>query len=193
VVVSDIESTVRYCRKPTTVRISCCCVVEAGTRLARRDAPRASFRGLPICGADFPDKRNQVEGTADDTMPRRDIEETKTAEPLPSSPPRPPRPPRSPRLLYGHDRPGTSALFVSLMTAFHRPTATGTMRESTRFGATCSESISTRRHATTTAFEAFTSLTLIPPRSRNQSSVRSLLSREQMSHLGPCWNLPSPT
>ena len=95
----------------------------------------------------------QVEGTADDTMPHRDIEETKTAEPLPSSPPRPPRSPRPPRLLYGHDRPGTSALFVSLMTAFHWSTATGTMRESTRFGATCSESISTRRHATTTAFE----------------------------------------
>jgi hypothetical protein len=61
-----------------------------------------------------------------------------------------------------------------LKTAFHRSTATGTMRESTRFGATCSESILTRRHATTTAFEAFISLTPIPPRSRNQSSVRSL-------------------
>jgi len=36
-VVLDIDSTVRYCRKPTTVRISCCCVVGAGTRLARRD------------------------------------------------------------------------------------------------------------------------------------------------------------
>ena len=73
-----------------------------------------------------------------------------------------------------HDRPGISAFFVSLKTAFHRSTAIGTMRESTRFGVTCSESILTRRHATTTAFEAFTSLTLIPPRSRNQSSVRSL-------------------
>jgi hypothetical protein len=88
--------------------------------------------------------------------------------------PRPPRPPRPPRLLYRRDRPGTSALFVSLKTAFHRSTATGTMRESTRFGATCSESISIRRHATTTAFEAFISLTPNPPRSRNQSSVRSL-------------------
>ena len=87
------------------------------------------------------------------------------------------RPPRPPRLLYRHARPGTSALLVSSKTAFHRSTATGTMRESTRFGATCSESISTRRHATTTAFEtfeAFISLTPIPPRSRNQPSVRSL-------------------
>jgi hypothetical protein len=88
--------------------------------------------------------------------------------------PRRPRPPCPPRLLHRHDRPGVSALFVSLKTVFHRSTVTGTMRESTRFGATCSESISTRRHATTTAFEAFTSLTPIPPRSRNQSSVRSL-------------------
>jgi hypothetical protein len=82
--------------------------------------------------------------------------------------------PRPPRLLYSHDLPGTNALFVSLKTAFHRSTATGIMLESTRFGATCSESILTRRHATTTAFEAFISLTPIPPRSRNQSSVRSL-------------------
>jgi hypothetical protein len=52
-VVPDIDSTVRYCRKPAAVRISCCCVVEAGTRLVRRDAPRASFRGLLNCGADF--------------------------------------------------------------------------------------------------------------------------------------------
>ena len=88
--------------------------------------------------------------------------------------PRRPRPPRPPRLLHRHDRPGISALFVSLKTVFHRSTAAGTMRESTRFGAMCSESILTRRHATTTAFEAFTSLTPIPQRSRNQSSVQSL-------------------
>ena len=82
------------------------------------------------------------------------------------------RPP--PRLPYRHGRPRTSALFVSLKTAFHWSTATGDMRESTRFGATCSKSISIKHLATTTAFEVFISLTPIPPRSRNQSSVQSL-------------------
>ena len=82
------------------------------------------------------------------------------------------RPP--PRLPYRHGRPRTSALFVSLKTAFHQWTATGDTRESTRFGATCSKSILIRRHATTTAFEVFISLTPICLRSRNQSSVQSL-------------------
>ena len=81
------------------------------------------------------------------------------------------RPP--PRLPYRRGRPRTSALFVSLKTAFHRSTATGDMRGSTRFGATCSESISIRHLATTTALEVFISLTPISPRSRNQSSVQS--------------------
>jgi hypothetical protein len=101
-----------------------------------------------------PLKWNKVEGTTGDTIPYRNIEETKTAE---NCPPHPPR----------HDRPGTYALFVSLKTAFHWSAATGTMRESTRFGATCSESILTKCHVTTTAFETFFSLTPIPPRSRN--------------------------
>jgi hypothetical protein len=52
--------------------------------------------------------------------------------------PRCSRRPRRPLLLYRHDLPGANALFVSLKTAFYRSTATGTMRESTRFGATCS-------------------------------------------------------
>jgi hypothetical protein len=63
-------------------------------------------------------------------------------------------PPRRPRLLYRHDRPRTSAIFVSLKTTFHRSTVTDIMRGSTRFGATYSEPISTRRHAMITAFEA---------------------------------------
>ena len=91
----------------------------------------ASLHGKPL-------KWNKVEGTVGDTIPYRNIEETKTAEPLPSFPPR-------------HDRPGTCARFVSLKTAFHGSAATGTMRESTRFGATCSESILTKCHVTTTA------------------------------------------
>ena len=82
------------------------------------------------------------------------------------------RPP--PRLPYRHGRPRTSALFVSSKTAFHRSTATGDMRGSTRFGVTYSEFISIRRHAMTTAFEVFISLTPISPRSRNQSSAQSL-------------------
>ena len=53
-------------------------------------------------------KWNKVEGTADNTVPHRDIEETK--EPLLFSPPRPSR--RRPRLLYRHDLPGTSTLFL---------------------------------------------------------------------------------
>lgn len=72
-----------------------------------------------------------------------------------------------------HGRPRTSALFVSLKTAFHRSTATGNIRESTRFGATCSESISVRHLAMITAFGVLLSLTPISPRSRNQSSVQS--------------------
>jgi hypothetical protein len=55
-----------------------------------------SRRGKPF-------KWNKVEGTADDTIPHRDIEETKTTEPLPSSLPSlpslssPSSPPVSPR------------------------------------------------------------------------------------------------
>jgi hypothetical protein len=45
----------------------------------------ASRRGKPF-------KWNKVEGTADDAIPHRGIEETKTAEPLPSSPPSPSSP-----------------------------------------------------------------------------------------------------
>jgi hypothetical protein len=50
----------------------------------------ASRRGKPF-------KWNKVEGTADDTIPHRDIEETKTTEPLPSSLPSPSSPLVSPR------------------------------------------------------------------------------------------------
>jgi hypothetical protein len=57
---------------------------------------------------------------------------------------------------------------VSLKTAFHQSTATGSMRETTPFGAMCSESIPIRHHATTTAFDVFISMTPISPWSRNQ-------------------------
>jgi hypothetical protein len=95
----------------------------------------ASHRGKPF-------KLNKVEA-ADDTIPHRDIEEIKTVKPLPSLPSSAP--------ISRRDQ----CPFCSLKTAFYRSTATDTMRESTHLGATYSKSISTRRHATTMAFEAF--------------------------------------
>jgi hypothetical protein len=124
-----------------------------------------------------PFKWNKVKRTADDTIPHQDIEETKTTESLLSSPPLPfsPSSPSSLSSAPVSPRPSQDQCpFCFFKNRFHRSTATGIMRELTRFGATCSESILTRRHATTTAFEAFISLTPTPPRSRNQSFVRSL-------------------
>jgi hypothetical protein len=102
----------------------------------------ASRRGEPF-------KWNKVEGTADDTIPHRDIEETKTAEPLSSSPSSPSSAPVSPRSSQDQCH------FGFFEDHFHWSIVTDIMRGSTRFGATYSEPISTRRHATTTAFEAF--------------------------------------
>jgi hypothetical protein len=72
---------------------------------------------------------NKAEEATNDTILYYDNEDIKTMKPSPPSPPG----------RYG--RPRTSAPSVSLKTAFVRWTACGGMRESTRSGATSSESI----------------------------------------------------
>jgi len=104
------------------------------------------------------------EGTADDTIPHRDIEETKATEPLPSSLPSPSSPPVSPRpsrdqcpFCFFEDR------LPPVDRDRHYARIDSLRRHVLR--------VHLKRLATTTAFEVFISLT---PRSRNQSSVQSL-------------------